>query len=210
MPLLYDVPDYKKIRVIVDTDADCEADDPFAIAHALMTKKFIIKAIFAEQFGDSDTTKKSFDEIHRILDAMDLSAPVFMGEEGKLSDVRGKEISPAAKFLIEEALKEDEHRLFVLCQGAITNVASAIKACPEIISKMTVVWIAGHSLDTAEAPFREFNSGNDIEAANFVLGSGADLWLIPSNVYGAMRIGLAELQNRFIPAEKSESICLKR
>ena len=31
---MYRIPDEKKIRVIVDTDAACEADDPFAIAHA--------------------------------------------------------------------------------------------------------------------------------------------------------------------------------
>ena len=35
MALKFDVRDEKKIRVIVDTDAACEADDPFAIAHAL-------------------------------------------------------------------------------------------------------------------------------------------------------------------------------
>lgn len=28
----FTIPDYKKIRVIIDTDAACEADDPFAIA----------------------------------------------------------------------------------------------------------------------------------------------------------------------------------
>ena len=32
--LKYIVPEYKRLRVIVDTDAACEADDPFAIAHA--------------------------------------------------------------------------------------------------------------------------------------------------------------------------------
>jgi len=36
MSLLYEVPEYKKLRVIIDTDAACEADDPFAIAHVLM------------------------------------------------------------------------------------------------------------------------------------------------------------------------------
>ena len=30
--LLFDVPQYKKLRVIIDTDAACEADAPFAIA----------------------------------------------------------------------------------------------------------------------------------------------------------------------------------
>lgn len=32
---LIKIPDEKKIRVIIDTDAACEADDPFAIAQAL-------------------------------------------------------------------------------------------------------------------------------------------------------------------------------
>lgn len=47
----YKVPDSKKIRVIIDTDAACEADDQYAIAHALMTQKFIVKGITAEHFG---------------------------------------------------------------------------------------------------------------------------------------------------------------
>ncbi len=34
--LLFDVPQYKKLRVIIDTDAACEADDPFAIAQTLI------------------------------------------------------------------------------------------------------------------------------------------------------------------------------
>ena len=35
MPFQYKVSEDKKVRVIIDTDAACEADDPFAIAHAL-------------------------------------------------------------------------------------------------------------------------------------------------------------------------------
>lgn len=202
MGLQYEVPDYKKIRVIVDTDAACEADDPFAIAHALLCKKFEVKAILAEQFGAPETTRLSYNEITTVLEAMELDVPVFMGEEGKLSDVEGKDISPAAEFLIEEALKEEEKSLFVLCLGAITNVASAIKKCPEIIKKMTVVWIGGQNLDCPNPDFREFNSGNDIQAANYVVASGVDLWLIPVNVYGTMHIGLAEIQRRISPCGK--------
>ncbi len=202
MPLLYEVPEYKRLRVIIDTDAACEADDPFAIVHALISKKLDVKAILAEQFGAPDTTKKSYDEILTILEAMDISVPVYMGEEGKLSDVKGREISPAARFLIDEAMKEDNKPLFVLCLGAITNVASAMKACPDIISQITVVWIGGQNIDAPNPDVREFNAGNDIEAANYVISSGADLWLIPMNVYGTMHIGLAEIQRRIYPCGK--------
>ena len=47
----FEVRDEKKIRVIVDTDAACEADDPFAIAHALLSPKLIVEGITAEHFA---------------------------------------------------------------------------------------------------------------------------------------------------------------
>ena len=47
MSLQYEVSDEKRIRVILDTDAACEADDPFAIAHALMSPKLIVEGWFA-------------------------------------------------------------------------------------------------------------------------------------------------------------------
>ncbi len=202
MNLLYEVPNYKKIRVIIDTDAACEADDPFAIAHGLMSKKLDVKAIFATQFGGKESTRRSYEEIQRVLEAMDMDVPTFMGVEGKLADAEDAELSPAAEFLIQEALKEDDLPLYVLCLGAITNVASAVLACPEIIKKMTVVWIGGQGLDTFIKGHREFNAGNDVEAANVVLSSGVELWQIPNNVYGTMHIGLAEIQRRIYPCGK--------
>ena len=38
-----------------------------------------------------------------------------------------------------------------------------------------------------------------MDAANYVLGSAAEVWQIPSNVYGVVWIGLAELQRRIKP-----------
>lgn len=196
MPIMYEVPDYKRVRVIVDTDAACEADDPFAIAHALMCKKFDVRAVLAEQFGNPQTTRKSYDAIEKLVETMQIRVPVFMGEEGTFPDRKERQLSPGAKYLIEEAMKTEEKPLYVLCLGAITNVACAIDACPAIASKMTVVWIGGQDLDRPNRAFREFNSGNDIEAANYIMESDVDLWLIPVNVYGTMNIGLAEIQRR--------------
>lgn len=197
--LQYDVPEYKKIRLIVDTDAACEADDPFAIAQALMTKKFDIRALVAAHFGERGTVQRSFDEIETVLRCMEMDVPHFMGEDGPLTVAMNDAPSPAVEFLIQEALRLEERPLFVLCLGAITNVARALKECPDIMDKMTVVWIGCHQPGTEKVPFREFNAGNDIEAANFVLQSGVKLWLIPSNVYGTMRISLAEIQRRIYP-----------
>ncbi len=205
--LLFDVPQYKKLRVIIDTDAACEADDPFAIAQALMSPKLMVKGILAEHFAAEGSVQRSYDEVCTILDAMDMKeVPVFMGEPGAMAagyfenSVSVESVSPAAEFLIKEALREDTAPLFVLCQGAITNVAVAIKKCPEILNRMTIVWIGTHGL--AEIPWREFNSGNDVAAANYVLGHAKNLWLIPSNVYTTITVGLAELQQKVLPCGK--------
>ena len=200
MGFMYEVPDYKKLRVIVDTDAACEADDPFAIAHALISPKLMVKGIIAEHFKEAGSMERSYKEIETILEAMDLNVPIFKGQDGPLSE--DESVSEAVRFIIDEALKEDEHKLFILCQGAITNVAKAISVEPRIKDKVTVIWIGTHGEAPCKAIFTEFNSVNDIPAANLVLSSGIDLWLVPSHVYITVNIGLAEIQRRIRPCGK--------
>ena len=198
MAALFDIPDNKKIRVIVDTDAACEADDPFAIVHALISPKLIVKGITAEHYNEEGSVQKSYEEIRTILELMQMDTPFFMGEERALSSAEQKGTSEAVDFIIGEALREDEHPLYILCQGAITNIAAAFNKCPDIIDKVTVIWIGTHGEQTV-APFREFNAGNDIISANKVLSSGTNLWLVPSCVYTTITIGIAEIQNDVLP-----------
>ncbi|MCR5357933.1 MAG: nucleoside hydrolase [Lachnospiraceae bacterium] len=200
MNIGFDIPEYKKIRVIIDTDAACEADDPFAIVQALLSPKLIVKGILAEHFGVPGSMMKSYDEILTILDAMDMDVPVFKGQDGTLKE--DDSISEAADFIIKEAMRDDEKPLFVLCQGAVSNIAKAIESDPEIIKRMTVIWIGTHGEAPCKAPFREFNAGNDIDAANLLLQSGVDLWLVPSQVYSTITIGIAEIKRRISPCGK--------
>ena len=193
----FDIPDYKKIRVIVDTDAACEADDPFAIVHALLSPKLIVKGVVAEHFNVPHSMEDSFDEISVIKQAMATDFPSYMGQTGPLS--QDPYVSEGVDFIVKEALIDSPYPLFILCQGAITNVAMAIKTCPDIIGKATVIWIGTHGEAPCTAPFREFNAGNDIEAANLVLKSNIDLWLVPSQVYTTITIGIAEIKRRISP-----------
>ena len=202
MNFLYTVPEYKKIRVIIDTDAACEADDPFAIVQGLLSPKLIVKGIVAEHFVEEGSMERSLAEIRTILDAMDMKVPALAGNKGPLvvnADKDTVEVSEGTQFIIDEALKDDDKPLFILCQGAITNVAAAFIKCPEIIKKVTVIWIGTHGEGNVPAPFREFNAGNDIQAANLILKSGTDLWLVPSDVYTTINIGIAEIQRRILP-----------
>lgn len=210
---LIKIPEEKKIRVIIDTDAACEADDPFAIAQALMSPKLVVKGILAEHFREADSTRRSYDEIKTVLEAMDTDVPVFMGQSGPLET--DSAVSPAAQFIIDEANRLcdssdakvppcDKKPVYILCQGAITNVAMALRACPQIKDKIIIIWIGTHGIQNIgkPVPFREFNAGNDVTAANEVLQSGAPIWLIPSDVYSTISVTLAELKIKVEPYGK--------
>ena len=206
MNYLFQVPEQKKVRMLVHTDCANEADDQFALAHHLMTPKLVVRGVIGAHFhkagamrGISDTAARSAEEIRHVMELMDLAGacPVVQGTEEPLADEVTPRPSPATDMIIREALRTDDPRpLFLACQGSLTDVASAILLEPAICSKMTVIWIGGGRYP--EGGF-EFNLMMDIAAANVVLRSEVPLWQVPINVYKQMSVSLAELQCNVYP-----------
>jgi hypothetical protein len=196
----FKVPDNKKIRVIIDTDAYAEGDDQYAIVHALLTPKFDVVGIIAEQFGDryENTMEKSYEEIHRVLHKMErMDIPVYRGETKPLTNGKNHGESEGARFIVEEALRDDERPLFVLNMGAVTNLATAYLINKEIAKKdIIAIWIGGGGYDEV---MLDFNAGNDLVAANLLIGSDIELWQIPSSAYFQMEVSLHELYDRVMP-----------
>lgn len=197
---LYKVPFNKQIRVIIDTDTYAEGDDHFAIAHALLTPKFDVVGIIAEQFGTRDyldSMERSYQEIKKVLQLMEITnVPVFRGESVALKDERTPGSSEGARFIVEEAFKEDERPLFILNMGAVTNLASAYLMNPEIGSKLTAIWIGGGPYSGA---IMDFNAGNDPNAANVLINSTIELWQIPMSAYTMMEVSFHELFEKVKP-----------
>jgi len=201
----FDVPDQKKIRMIVSTDCKNEADDQFALAHHLMTPKFIVTGIVGghfnlnpQEYGHGNTAQASVDEAEKILKLMELDDmyTVWKGSEYPLIDEFTPSRSEGANFIIEEAMREDSHPLYIACQGAITDLASAILIRPEICKRMTAIWIGGG--DYPKGGF-EFNLLQDVAAANVVMKSEMPVWQVPISVYKQMSVTLAELQLQVKP-----------
>lgn len=203
----FKVPEKKKIRVIVHTDCKNEADDQFALAHHLMTPKFIIPGIIAghfeknpQEYGAGNSVFASRDEIVKILSLMGIEDEykdkVFVGAAGPMEDEKTPRPSEGAQFIIDEAMREDEHPLFAVFQGCLTDLASAILMKPEICGRMTAVWIGGGKYPEGGP---EFNLYQDIAAANVVFASKMPLWQIPINVYKQIAVTLTELSVRVKP-----------
>ena len=197
----YDPYGHSEIRVIDDTDFACEGDDPFATVQILLSSKFDLRAITAANFmHEPDSVRRSYDKILEMLDIMGLreQVKVCMGSLPMTSET-AYETSEASEFIVAEALREDPRPLFVVCQGAITNVAVALKTCPAIAALMHVIWIGG--ADYPEGGW-EFNLCNDVVAARTVMDSGVSLWQVTRTAYSMMRVSFAELCERVYPCGK--------
>ena len=207
MKYQFTVPDYKRVRVIVSTDAACEADDPFAIAHALLSPKLDVKAVVAEHFMCEGSMERSFAAAKKLLDLMHSDVPVLHGQAWP----KNGEISEGAQFIIDEARRNDPRRLFVLLMGATTTMADALRAAPDIADRLTIVTIGGRGYGKRHTDFREFNWGNDPDAINYILrDTRAEVWQIPASGYAYIRVSLATLQRRVAPCGEVGAYLLRQ
>ena len=117
-----------KIRVIICSDAKNEADDQYALVHALLSKKFIIKGLVAGHFRESGTNQMSYDEMVKLAKLTNTYGeyPIVLGADGKISDYQNYEVSAGTELIIKEALKDDLRPLYVVNIGALTDLATAL------------------------------------------------------------------------------------
>ena len=187
-----------KIRVIICSDAKNEADDQYALVHALLSKKFIIKGLVAGHFRESGTNQMSYDEMVKLAKLTNTYGdyPIVLGADGKISDYQNYEVSGGTELIIKEALKDDQRPLYVVNIGALTDLATALLKCPEIESKLIAIWVGGGRYPDGS---HECNLNNDLLAANYVFASQVALWQIPSNAYKTTLVSLAQLKLRVKP-----------
>lgn len=174
-------------KMILDTDTYNEIDDQFALAYAMLSKEKVeLLSINAAPFLNSRSTspadgmEKSYNEIFRIMKLVDPDAdiPVYRGSTAFLTDKETPVESPACDNIINTVMNSDEP-VYIVAIGAITNVASAIIKCPEIINRAVLVWLGGHALHWQNTA--EFNLRQDVAAAQIVFDSKIPLVQIPCN-----------------------------
>jgi len=177
-----------KVRMVLDTDTYNEIDDQFAVVYCLLSPhRLDIKAIYAAPFhndrstGPADGMEKSYDEILRILDKLEIRSEdfVFRGSTGYLPNYEHPYCSDAATDLIKRSMDSRDAPLYVVAVGAITNVASAILIEPKIVERIVVVWLGGHALHWPNT--KEFNLKQDLLASRLIFDCGVPLVHIPCN-----------------------------
>ncbi|MBS5285104.1 MAG: nucleoside hydrolase [Clostridiales bacterium] len=192
------IPEHKKFRVILCSDAKNEADDQYALVHAILTSRFVIKGMIAGHFRERGTNKKSLEEMELLawLTGTCGQYPIVLGADQKMECLEEPQLSPGASLIAEEAMKEDPRPLYVLNIGALTDLAAALLAYPQICSRLTAIWVGGGRYPEGS---EECNLKNDLLAARAVFASGVRLWQIPSGAYKTTLVSVAELACRVAP-----------
>lgn len=195
-----DIPPASRVRMIVDTDAKNEADDQYAIMHHLLTPMFEICGIVATHFEQKDgyqgtSMEASWQEIRKLLALAEIDdVPFFRGCVSPLKDVRDAPGAEGVEHIIREARKPG--KLYIAVQGAMTNVAAALNAAPDIADNVVVLWNGGGPYPEGRP---EFNVQQDPDAVRALLRSRAEVWQTPQDVYCTLEVTLAELKRRVYP-----------
>src|ERR687893_2809490 len=115
-------------RVILDTDAKNEADDQFAIVHALLSPTLDMRGLIAAHFGTRRSQRsmaESREEIELLLRLLDMTDKVTVadGAATALADEHIPQDSPGAQLIIAESkLASEDAPLFVAFLGPLTDM----------------------------------------------------------------------------------------
>ncbi len=185
-------------RLILDADTANEIDDLFAIVRMLHQQRFNVIGLSSAQWfhylGDPDSvaaSQRDNETMLKLMGRQDLPAPKGSNEPmGKPWGGDEAKDSAAARFIIEhaKATAHDEY-LTVVCTGASTNLASAIKLDPEIAPRIKA-YLLGFQFDTESSVWNksEFNIRRDLNAADFLLNcSELELHIMPTSVSGQFK-----------------------
>ena len=189
-----------RLRVIVDTDAKNEADDQYAIMHHLLSPMLDVRGIVAAHFEQKaghtgQSMEASWQEIGRLLALAEIDdVPYYRGCASPRRDVSDTADNEGVRFIIQEARRPG--KLYIAVQGAMTNVAAALNAAPDIANNIVVLWNGGGPYPEGRP---EFNVMQDPEAVRAVLRSAAEIWQTDQSVYCALEVTLAELKSRVYP-----------
>ncbi len=186
-------------KIILDCDPG--HDDAFAILLAGQKRYFDLLLITTE--SGNQTVEKTTQNAINLVEFLKIDVPITMGENHPL--VRDKILCPeihgesgldgfefpkysrkcdstnGVQAMIETLLTND--KVTVVTTGAMTNLALAIKNCPDILNHIEeIIFMGGSTSDGNITPAAEFNILCDPDASNIVLSCGRPIRMIGLNI----------------------------
>lgn len=196
------IPQHPSARVIVDNDFAGDPDGLIALTHQLLQPKTrtvlvttsALKPKFLQGPATGQTAAAGRDIVLQLMKHVGKRAlpPVVASTDSFAA--KDALMSPAARAIVAEAMREDPLPLFVTCGGPLTNVAAALRLEPAISRRMTIVWIGGGPYPDGGW---EYNLATDLAAAKYAIEeTSVPLWQVPQDAYRQMQFSIAGMGAR--------------
>ncbi len=195
----------EKIRLIIDTDANNELDDQYALTYVLHNQDvFELEGITVNRTYSGGSIDDHYDEAARILTlAKRTEVPLYRGASATYDKIVPTIGAPdfdghaAVDFIIERAHAGDGRELVLAPIGKLTNIALALEKDPSIASKVRILWLGSNWPKPGE-----YNLVNDTSSVNPVIFSEApfEMALVRYNEFSgtaAVIMNLREVRERF-------------
>ncbi|WP_321003926.1 nucleoside hydrolase [Eisenbergiella porci] len=216
-------------KIIIDTDIGDDIDDAFALALAVHSPELelvgittvfrnseirakIAKALLSS-YGREDIPVCAGMDIPLLQEFSDRDNDIF-DDKGRLipcqydCDIMKDFMAEAEwgpDFIIRSIL-ENPGQITLIPIGPLTNVAAAIRKCPEIVSKIKKIVLMGGAF---HEDFPEWNILCDPEAARIVFTSGADIYAVGLDVTMKCRLTMEQVR-QFEALSSDGSVILSR
>lgn len=190
-------------RVIIDTDPG--VDDALALVWLLSQRLYAIQVVGIVTVAGNSAVEHGTSHVGFLLNALNRTTiPVIQGAKKPLEQTRSRtgklihgptglwfanpasfaifpdpnpalDVDAAVAFYCAEAPATLSPGTLVLALGPLTNIASAISACPAAWNGVEVVSLGGAKFGGNQTPTTEYNYWQDPEAAAIVAESAARL-----------------------------------
>ncbi|MCF8225728.1 MAG: nucleoside hydrolase [Bacteroidales bacterium] len=194
----------KRIPVILDTDANNELDDQHAIAYMLTNQDvFDIVGITVNSTKNGGLIDNHYTEAVRILTLFNEQENIIVkrGADAAFDRIRGRMDSgdydgkDAVEFIIEKARDFKDGKLVLSPIGKLTNIALAIQKAPDIMDRVTIIWLGSNYPDPGE-----YNLVNDTAALNYILNQDVHFEMVTVSYdretgTTAIRVSLPEIDS---------------
>ena len=191
-----------RTRVIVDNDFAGDPDDLFQLAHHLLVEGTEVRGVAVSRLREDDpwnrtgsSVRAGRERVEGLLGAMGVTGVGLHDGDDRGFDAHDGP-TDASRFIVAEAMRDDDRPLYLVAGGSLGDVARAYRAEPAIAERLTLIWIGGSEhAGTAWVPegatALEYNMALDVAAAMYVFNeTDARIWQMPRDVYRSAAVSL--------------------
>lgn len=195
-----------RTRVIVDNDFAGDPDDLFQLAHHLLVEGTEVRGVVVSRLREDDAWNRTGssiaagrERVEGLLAAMGVTGvALYDGDDRGFGAYDGQ--TEASRFIVAEAMADDDRPLYLVAGGSLGDVARAYRAEPAIADRLTLIWIggsehAGRAYVPDGATTLEYNMALDVEAALYVFNdTNARVWQMPRDVYRSALVPMSVIR----------------